>query len=299
METVTVAIAGASGFLGSHLGSFLEQHGYTIKRFVRRPAKNLSEIFWDPQNGQIDANALNGVDIVVNLAGENIATGRLTKAKKKRAWDSRVKSTELLVRTMLSLKHKPKLFISQSATGFYGDGGGDELDEDAARGNGFFADLAVAWERAADPLAKSEVRVMHPRTAPVLGRDGGMLKSLIPIYRLGLGAILGSGKQYMSWIEQSDFNRAMLHIIRNPGLTGPINFACPGAITNMEFTHALAKVLHRPVMLKVPATALRLLLGEVSEQLLESSRVVPTKLVASGFQFEYPSLKQALAHNLR
>lgn len=263
-------------------------------RLVRR-RRDTDTIYWNPSELTLDPADLEGFDIVVHLAGENLASGRWTAARKKAIRDSRVQGTRLLANALASLSAKPKFFLCASAGGYYGDRGDTELSEDASRGDGFLADVVVDWEAASQPAVAAGIRTVCLRTGVVLARNGGALKKMLPVFRLGLGGRLGSGRQYMSWIALEDVIAAILFVMRQETLSGPVNAASPHPVTNAEFTRVLGRVLHRPAVLPVPAFALKLLFGEMAEQtVLAGARVVPRKLTDTGFAFQYPELEPAL-----
>jgi uncharacterized protein (TIGR01777 family) len=249
--------------------------------------------------GRIDADALNSVDAVVHLAGEPIAQ-RWTRGAKRRIRESRVRGTELLASTLASLERPPRVLVSGSAMGIYGNRGDEALDESSASGNDFLAATAVAWEAAAEAARQVGVRVVMVRTGLVLSPRGGALAKLLPAFRLGLGGRVGSGRQWVSWIGLTDTVSAIRHAIETDSLTGPVNLSAPEPVTNAELAKTLAKVLRRPAILPVPAFAMRLAFGEMGEAtLLASQRMRPRRLLDSGYQFRYPTLEAALRHELR
>ncbi|MCS7276256.1 MAG: TIGR01777 family oxidoreductase [Dehalococcoidia bacterium] len=291
-----VLVTGASGLIGSHLVPALEREGHQVLRLGRRP--ETADFVWDPLRGQMDARALEGVEAVVHLAGENIGQ-RWTPASKERIWRSRVEGTRLLAEAIAASPAPPKVFISASATGYYGDRGDEALDEGAAPGRGFLAELCQAWEQAAQTAAAAGTRVVNPRFGVVLSARGGALARLLPVFRLGLGGSLGSGRQYMSWVDMDDLVQAVLFLLSREEFSGPVNVTSPNPVTNAEFTRTLARVLGRPALFRVPAFALQVLLGEMArEALLSGQRVLPARLQAAGFQFRYPELEASLRHAL-
>jgi len=250
---------------------------------------------WDPERGEIDAAALEGLDAVVHLAGENIASGRWTAEKRRRIRESRVAGTKLLVRALAGLDRPPAVLVCASAVGFYGDCGARIVDETAPCGAGFLAGLCRDWEEAASAASEAGIRVVRLRIGLVLSAAGGALKKMLPLFRLGLGGRIGHGRQSMSWIALDDLVSLILHCIDEESLAGPVNAVAPGAVTNREFTAALARVLRRPALLPAPAFLLRLALGGMAEELLLSStRAVPAKALASGFTFRHPAVEEAL-----
>lgn len=298
--TARIAITGANGLVGSALAKLLARDGAEVTSVVRRRGAagnaNVREALWDPGAGTIDGAALEGLDAVVHLAGENIASGRWTPASKERLVASRVDGTRLLCRTLATLRRPPRVLVSASATGFYGDRGELELDEDSEAGHGFLADLCRSWEAETAAARDAGIRVVNLRIGVVMTPEGGALAQMLTPFRFGVGGRLGPGTQYMSWISLDDLLAAIAHCIATPGLKGPVNAVAPGPVTNAELTRALAAALGRPALLPVPAFALRVLLGEMADELLlASTRVLPRRLLASGFAFRHPALDAALA----
>ncbi|MDB4878232.1 MAG: hypothetical protein JWM41_4678 [Gemmatimonadetes bacterium] len=291
---MVIAISGSSGLIGSALVRALDAHGHEIRPLVRRAARTPLEISWDPEGGTIDTSRLEGVDAVVNLAGENIAQ-RWTGGAKRRIRDSRVKGTALLARTLALLSAKPRAFLSGSAVGIYGDRGDETLDEASAPGSGFLASVCKDWEAATAPASDAGIRVIHLRTGIVLSSTGGALAKMLPVFRLGAGGRLGSGKQWMSWISLTDHIEATASLLRNDSAAGAYNLVGPNPVTNAEFTRTLANVLRRPAALTVPRFALALALGEMADEtVLASQRVRPRRLLESGYAFGRPTLEAAL-----
>ncbi len=300
MAGAHVAISGASGLVGSAIANALEARGDRVSKLVRREG-GAGEIAWHPERGELDPSKLEGVTHIVHLAGENIGAGRWNDERKRRILESRTRSTELLAKTVATLRPAPALIVA-SAIGIYGYDRGDVwLDESSpATGTGFLADVCRAWEAAAEPARAAGVRTAHLRLGVVLSRDGGALAKLLPVFRLGGGGKVGSGKQYMSWVSIDDVARAFLHAIDHEAASGAFNVVSPAPVTNAEFTQALASALHRPAIVPVPAVALRLALGEMAEQtILASQRVRPTRLTDAGFTFSHPEIASALAFVLR
>jgi hypothetical protein len=292
-----VAISGASGLIGSALAADLTADGHAVIRLVRRGTRSADEIEWDPQapSGGLEPAALNGVDAVVHLSGAPIASGRWTQARKSVLRASRIRSTKAIVSAMIAAESRPGTLLCGSAIGWYGDTGDQSVDETAPRGTGFLAELVRDWEAAAGPAAVAGIRVADLRTGVVLAADGGMLGRLVLPFRFGLGAKLGAGSQYLSWISLVDHIRAIRFLLDTPAVDGPVNLTAPHPVTNAEFTAALAKALGRPAILRVPAGALSAALGEVASELLASARVEPRKLLDAGFSFRYPDIATALA----
>jgi uncharacterized protein (TIGR01777 family) len=294
-----ILVTGASGLIGTALVSSLTSSGHEVTRLVRgQPKPGEKAAHWDPIAGSIDASALEGLDAVVHLAGENIAE-RWTAAKKARIRESRVKGTQLLCETLTRLSSPPKVLVSASAIGYYGDRGEETLTDDSPPGRGFLPEVCRAWEAATEPARQHGLRVVQLRLGVVLSAEGGALAKMLPPFRLGLGGVLGSGQQYMSWIALDDVVGAMQHALVTEALQGPTNAVAPRAVTNQEFTKTLGKVLGRPTAIPLPAFAARLMFGEMADELLlASARIQPTKLLASGYQFRYPKLEEALQHVL-
>jgi hypothetical protein len=287
----TVAITGASGMIGSALARSLAADGVRVLRVGRRRAHG-TDVLWDPDAGSIDAAPLEGVDAVVHLAGESIASGRWTRARMQRIRDSRTRGTTLLARTLAALDHAPAVLVSASAVGIYGDRGDELLTETSRPGSGFLPEVALAWEASAEPARVAGIRVVHPRFAAVLSRSGGVLERLLLPFRLGLGGPIGRGAQWMPLVSLDDVVGAIRHLTDSPGLSGPFNVSLPTPATNAEFARALGRVLHRPAVLPVPPAALRLAYGQLADELLiASARVVPAALEASGFRFRHPTLR--------
>lgn len=292
----TVAITGATGFLGSALASTLSADGIRVVRIGR--GKD-ADVRWDPNAGAIDAASLNGVDAVVHLAGENIAQ-RWTSARKREIRDSRIKGTTLIARTLAALPVKPRALVSASAVGIYGAHRGEEiLTESSALGSDFMGSVATEWEQAADPARAAGIRVAHVRTGISLNPRGGVLQRLAPIFSLGVGGKIGSGAQWLAWIALTDWVRAVRFLL-DANAEGPFNLSAPNPATNAEFTETLGRVLKRPTLMTVPAFAVKLAFGEMGEDtVLASQRMIPERLLAVGFRFEYAELEPALRHELK
>ena len=294
----TFLLSGASGMLGSVLRRELSARGLPVRQLVRRPPVAKGEVRWNPglEPALADTGALEGCDPVVHLSGASIAGRRWTAAYREVLCGSRIESTAALARVLAGLQHRPRTLIVASAIGFYGDKGGDLLDETSPPGNGFLADLCRQWEEAAQPARDAGIRVVQARFGVVLGREGGALRQMLPAFRLGLGGRLGDGHQWMSWVSLDDAVAAILFAVEKPSLSGPINVTSPNPVTNAEFTRALAKKLRRPAPFPIPAPALRIALGAMADEaLLVSTRAIPAKLLAAGFQFRYPRMDEALA----
>lgn len=295
---LTVAVSGASGLIGSALVALLGGGGHRVIRLVRGEARGDDEVRWSPGEGVIEHEKLEGVDAVVHLAAESIV-GRWSEAKKRRVRDSRVAGTRLLAEGLARLQHKPSVLVSASATGFYGDRGEDLLDETASPGDGFLADVARQWEAAADPARHAGIRVVHPRIGMVLTPAGGALASVLPVFNLGLGGVLGSGRQVWPWITLDDVIDAIHFAIVTEAVAGPINFVGPERVTNREFTRTLGRVLGRPTLLPVPKAGPRVVFGELADALLfASTDARPKALQDAGYAFRHPTLDAGLGHVL-
>jgi uncharacterized protein (TIGR01777 family) len=293
-----IAIAGASGLVGSALIPEFESGGHEIVRLVRNTPK-AGEIEWHPNQDEIDPATLAGFDAIINLAGEPIAEGRWTEEKKKKIRDSRVNGTHLLSEAMAKLARKPRVFLCASATGIYGDRGDETLDEQSESGGGFLAGVCREWEKATEPAVNAGVRVVNLRFGPILARAGGMLEKMLTPFKMGLGGKIGSGKQYISWVGIDDVVTAMKLALTDESIRGPLNIVSPKPVTNEQFTRALGEALSRPTVMSMPAFAARLAFGEMAdEMLLVSQKVVPKRLTSARFRFAYPTLQSALQHYL-
>ena len=297
--SLSVIVSGASGLIGSALVARLVSRGHTVRRLVRSTRNAQSaDIPWDPGRDFLDAHALDGCDAIVHLAGAPIAQ-RWTSAHKREILESRVQSTSLLARAVSEMDVKPSVVLSGSAIGYYGDRGGELLDEAGTPGSDFLSSVVQKWEGAAAPIAAAGVRLVTLRTGVVLSRRGGALAKMLLPFRLGAGGPIGSGRQWMSWISLDDHLRAMEHLLSADAVRGPVNLVAPDPVVNETFASTLGRVLSRPSLLPLPAFALELAFGEMARAtLLASQRVMPGVLNDSGFTFEFPTLEQALRHEL-
>jgi len=295
-----ILVTGAHGLVGSALIPFLTTEGYQVRRLVRTNTHEESgDILWSPELKQVDPSKLEGFDAVINLAGENIAAGRWTEDQKRKIRDSRVIGTRFLSETLARLKLPPKVFISASATGYYGARDDIIVTEESAPGDGFLADVCREWEAATEFAVKNNIRVVNARFGIILSAAGGALKKMLPPFRLGVGGKLGNGRQIMSWIALDDVVAGLYHLLNTPHLRGPVNFVSPQSLTNWDFTKALGSVLKRPTIFPVPAFVIKILFGEMGEALLlKGANVEPKKLLESGYTFHFPELKEALHHLL-
>ncbi|WP_409370684.1 TIGR01777 family oxidoreductase [Mycolicibacter longobardus] len=289
-----VAIAGSSGLIGSALVSALRTADHQVLRIVRRAPANDSELGWDPEAGDIDVNALAGVDAVVNLCGIGIGDRRWSGAFKQNLRDSRITPTEVLSAAVADAG--VPVLVNASGVGYYGDSRDRTVDESAPVGTGFLAQLAQDWEAATASAQASGARVVLARTGIVLAASGGALGRLRPLFSLGLGARLGSGRQYMSWISMEDEVRALLFAISDDALSGPVNLTGPAPVTNAEFTTALGRAVNRPTPMLLPGFVVRAGLGEFADSLLTGQRAIPAALEQAGFQFRHNTIGEALAY---
>lgn len=292
-----LAITGASGLLGTALRQALAPAGTRVTALVRRPA-GPGEVRWDP-TAPADLSGLGGVDAVVHLAGQSIAGRRWTASQKRAILESRREGTRYLVQSLLRLPSPPRILVSASAVGIYGNRSDETLTEASSTGRGFLAEVGRAWEGATQAAGAAGIRTVNLRFGIVLTPLGGALRQMLLPFRLGLGARLGSGRQWMSWIALDDAIGALRHALASDDLAGPVNATAPNPVTNAEFTGALARAVHRPALVGVPAPLLRLLLGELAgEALLAGQRVLPARLTAAGHVFKFPALADALSHLL-
>ncbi|MFC1761227.1 TIGR01777 family oxidoreductase [Planctomycetota bacterium] len=292
---MNILVTGASGLVGTALMDALQQQGHSCFA-LRRNAALGTALQWDPTQGSIDLGEAAVFDVVFHLAGESIAQGRWTAAKKARLRDSRVLGTKLLAETLAKLDPKPSVLISASAIGFYGERGDLAIDETAEPGTGFLAELCQAWEAATKPAQYWGIRVVHARLGVVLSPRGGALKSMLLPFKLGLGGRVGSGTQYMSWVSLTDVVAVLRFLMNEKSMSGPVNVVAPTPVTNQQFTQVLGRALRRPTFMPMPAFAARLAFGELADALLlASTRVTPSKLMEAGYTFKHSHLEQAFA----
>lgn len=291
-----VLVSGSTGLVGTALVDSLVAENRDVIRLVRRPAQDeCNEIQWDPNAGIIDSNAVEGLDAVVHLAGENITSGRWTTEHKGRISSSRVQGTQFLSEVLAQLEKPPRVLACASAIGFYGDREKEMLDEESEAGTGFLADVCQAWEGACKPAAAAGVRVVHLRFGIILSRNGGALAKMLAPFKMGIGGQLGDGKQYMSWVTLHDAVRAICFSLAEESLEGPVNVVGPNPATNYEFTKTLGGILRRPTLFTMPGLVARIAFGEMADALLLSSaRVDPKRLLDEGLEFQHPDLGTAL-----
>ena len=300
MGAQRIAVTGASGLIGTALVAALRGSGHQVVRLVRQTPASDDEIAWDPlaPAGGLARGALDGIDAVIHLAWANVAGRRWTAAYKEEIRQSRVRGTRALAGALAAAGTPPPVLLSASAIGWYGDTGGREVDESSPAGAGFLPGVVTEWEAAARQAEAAGTRVVTMRSGIVMSRSGGVLARVLPPFRLGLGARLGTGTQVMSWITLADYTAIVGLLLARPDISGPVNLTTPHPVTNAEFTAALAAAVHRPGLLFLPGQALKLALGEVTSDLLASARVMPRRLEAAGYQFRFPDLPGALAAEL-
>ena len=297
-----ILVTGASGLVGGELVPTLKAKGHEVYKLSRKPARNQDEIQWDAYEGFSDEEfaKLDNFNAVVHLAGDNVASGSWTDEKKKSIRESRVKGTKTLVDAFRKVENPPKIFISASAIGFYGNRADEILTEESPKGEGFFPEVCEEWEAEGDRAKEFGARVVHPRIGIVLSKDGGALEKMVTPFKFGVGGTVGSGEQWMSWIAIDDLIRIIHFALENENISGAVNAVAPNPVTNKHFTDALGKVLHRPTILPLPAFGVKLLFGEMGETLLlEGNRVLPKRLEKSGFEFNFKDLENALKHILQ
>ncbi|MET7856300.1 TIGR01777 family oxidoreductase [Streptomyces sp. NPDC005318] len=294
-----IAVTGSTGLIGAALVRSLRADGHEVVRLVRRPARAGDEVEWNPKRGYVDVAGLVGCDAVVHLAGAGVGDHRWTEKYKEEIRDSRVLGTAAIAEAVVSLDVPPKVLLSGSAIGYYGDTGDRSVDESAPHGTGFLPSVCVEWEAAAAPAQEAGVRTVFARTGLVVAGSGGAWGRLFPLFRAGLGGRLGNGYQYWSFIALHDHIAALRHVLDTPSLSGPVNLTGPDPVTNGEVTAAMGRVLRRPTLFSVPAPALRIALGDFSEDVLGSQRVLPRRLLESGFTFAFPGIDAAIRAALR
>ena len=295
-----ILISGASGLIGTNLIPTLIAKGNQVYKLVRRTPGGIDEIQWNPEENTIEDDKLEGFDAVIHLAGDNVGSENWSDEKKRKIRESRVNGTRTLVDALKRCIVPPKHFISASATGFYGDRGSEIVNEESAAGKGFLPEVCQEWESEALKAENFGARVVLMRTGIVLAKDGGALAKMLTPFKFAVGGVVGSGKQYMSWIALDDEIKAIHFVLEHENIRGAINLTAPNAVTNAEFTHALGSVINRPTILPIPEFAIKMLFGEMGETLLlEGVRVHPQKLLDAGFKFEYADLESALKHVLQ
>jgi hypothetical protein len=296
---MNILVSGATGFIGSALVAALQSSGHRVVRLVRVESRvEGPQVRWDPEAGTIEEAGLKGIEAVIHLAGASIAH-RWTPAYKIKIRESRVRGTRLVSEALARQPQPPTVIVCASAIGYYGDRGDEWLTEESPPGRGFLADVCQQWEAATEPARQRGIRVVTLRIGIVLGRHGGALAQMLTPFRWGLGGSLGCGRQYWSWIALEDLVNAFVHVLATDSLSGPVNAVSPMPVTNREFTRTLGRVLSRPTIVPVPASVLRLMMGEMADALLlASARVRPVRLLETGFQFRYPDLEAALRHLL-
>lgn len=301
---MNIVISGASGLIGTELVESLKKDGHHVLSLTRSKSSSPDKIYWNIETGEIESDKLENIDALVHLAGENISgenpiQGRWTQERKEKILNSRVKGTTLLSDTISRLKNPPKVFVSASAIGYYGDRAEEKLDEKSNKGSGFLSDVCKAWETSADSARNKGIRVVHTRFGVVLSNKGGALKSMLLPYKMGVGGTIGNGKQYMSWIDISDVAGAIKHVINKSDIQGVVNVVAPKPITNSEYTKALGHVIHRPTIFPIPSIGINILFGEMgNELLLGSQKVYPEVLSNTGYKFMYPDITSSLEHVL-
>jgi uncharacterized protein (TIGR01777 family) len=292
-----ILVTGSSGFIGSNLVPFLMAKGYTVNCLVRylEPMEK-NQIYWDPKKKLINLQLTDKYEVILHLAGENIAKKRWSRRQKEKIYSSRIQGTHFLIQSLLNLKNRPKVFICASAVGYYGNCADEIVDEDHQRGRGFLADVCADWEQETKYLIEKKIRVINLRFGIILSTLSGALAKMLPFFKLGLGGKMGTGNQYISWISLEDCLRAIDFIIKSDFIHGAVNVVSPNAVTNEEFARTLGRVLKKPVFFMLPSPMLRVILGQMADELLLSStRAIPKKLLANGFIFQHEKIKEVLS----
>jgi uncharacterized protein (TIGR01777 family) len=292
-----VLVTGASGLIGTALAPVLRKQGHDVVSLTRSEARRGGEFRWDPEQGHVDPAALHSIEAVVHLAGETVA-GRWTEKKKQRIMDSRAKGTRLVSNAIAALDRPPGVLLCASGISVYGDRGDEPLTEEGPYGDGFLANVVRAWESAADPARAAGIRVVHTRYGIVQSGRGGALKTQLPLFKLGLGGPVGGGRQYVSWVALDDVVGAIAFALSHVSLSGAVNVTAPAPVPQREYARTLGRILRRPAMLPAPAFAVRAILGEFANEVLESRRVIPQRLSDAGFTFRFRELEPALRHVL-
>ncbi len=290
-----VAVTGSTGLIGTALVQSLTDDGHDVVRLVRRPTESDDEAEWDPIGGSVDVDALVGVDAVAHFAGAGVGDKRWSAAYKRTIRDSRVLGTRTLSRAIAGLDPRPKVLVSGSAIGYYGDTEGQVVDESAPGGDGFLANVVRDWENAASPAVDAGIRVVHPRTGLIVAASGGAWGRMWPLFQAGIGGSLGKGDQYWSFVSLRDDIRVLRRMLDDETLSGPYNVTAPEPATNAQVTKAMGQLMHRPTFAKVPSFVLKTVLGEMSTEVLGSIRAVPARLIEAGFSFTDPTIEDALA----
>ena len=295
-----ILITGASGLIGTALQRSFDEIGHELLLASRKEAKDSQHIQWDVEKGFSELERLEGIDAVVHLAGESVFGLSWSDAKKKAIRDSRVDGTRSVVEAISKLKARPNVLVAASAIGFYGDRGDEEMTESSAAGDTFLAEVSKEWESEARRAEDAGIRTVLLRTGIILSKDGGALGTMLLPFKLGIGGVVGSGKQWMSWISIDDHIRVINYAIENENVRGAVNSVSPNPVTNGEFTKTLGEVLYRPTILPLPSFAVNMVFGEMGDALLlASTRVVPKRLEDAGFEFKYPELKTAIEHAVK
>lgn len=293
---MNVLVTGSSGLIGSALVNSLTAHGHAVTR-LHRDQSSKDASYWNPEEDSLRIDDVPELDVVIHLAGDNIADGRWTTVKKARILNSRVRGTTLLTNFLTTSDHKPSVFISGSAVGFYGHRGDDVVDEDSQPGTGFLADVCQQWEEATSPAVQAGIRVVHIRMGMVLSVAGGALKKMLFPFKMGLGGVIGNGKQYMSWVSISDVVEMIHYVMTHDSIRGPVNLVSPNPVRNDQFTKVLGHALRRPTIFPMPALVAHLLFGEMAnELLLASTRAMPRKLMDAGYPFRHAELADAFGY---